>query len=88
MSSYATKWTKITKEEYFEIYSHFLLVYSSYTNPDGDDGLSFSPQMLTTWGDKEKELIKSVATKESRQQEKWDMEYFKAIEWEADDEQV
>lgn len=83
MSSYATKWKPITKDEYFKIYSHFLVVYSSYTNTDGNDGLSYYPNMLTTWGDDSKELIKCIASKENAEQEKWDYKYYQATEWEA-----
>ncbi|RTL03791.1 hypothetical protein EKK58_12075 [Candidatus Dependentiae bacterium] len=88
MSLYATKWEQISAEEYRSIYDKGLIVYSSYTNPDGDDGISCSPQMMTTWGDDERQLIKSYATRTREQAEdktkwEWDYKYYKAIEWEV-----
>ena len=58
MSRLATEWEPITKEEYHAIYNDSLFVYSTYTNTDGDDGLSSQPQLYTTWGDDEKEESK------------------------------
>lgn len=90
MSKYANKWQKITVEEYRSIYNDKLKPYSSYTNPDGNDGLSSQPQMLTTWGDDEKEIIKSIARREktypSEQHEvPWEYSYYKAIDWEEEE---
>lgn len=81
MSVYATKWCPISAEEYRKIYDGALHVYASYTNPDGDDGLTYEPQILTTWGDDEKELIKSVARRPTKHDE-WSYEHWKAVEWE------
>ena len=85
MSRYATKWKPISKEEYFEIYNGTLSVYSSYSNPDGNDGLTYTPQMLTTWGNDEKELIRHERTKENRDANDWEYKYWKALEWEVEE---
>lgn len=90
MSKQATRWSAITAEEYHAIYKNWLNVYSSYTNPDGEDGLTSTPQMLTTWGDDEKELIKSEAKREKTYPSEqfkvpWEYKYYKAIEWEEEE---
>jgi len=81
MGRYATRWKRIERDEYFKIYRHSLDVYSSFTSPDGCE-LSDRPAMKTTWGDGEKELIRSEASKKSRHDKDWKYEYWKAIEWE------
>lgn len=85
MSLYATKWEPVAQEEYHAIYNKDLSVYSSYTNPDGNDGLSYTPRILTTWGNKERELIKCIGTRERDFKPgtwDWDWKYWKAVEWE------
>lgn len=93
MSKYAERWTPCTKEEYFAIYNDKLSVYSSYTNPDGNDGITYTPQMSTTWGDEERELIRSEARREKEYEGEynmnpWSYEYYKAVKWEGDDEEL
>jgi hypothetical protein len=86
---YAEKWKEITAERYFEIYNNLgeqASVYSGYTNPDGDDGLSSTPQILTTWGDDKNELIKCVRRKEDREDKEWKERFWEAVEWEAEKE--
>lgn len=90
MSAYATRWNQISAEEYRSLYDKGLVVYSSYTNQDGDDGLSCVPQIMTTWGDDKRQLIKSYATRTKEQAEdkskwEWDYQYYKAIEWEVEE---
>jgi deoxyadenosine/deoxycytidine kinase len=90
MSIYATKWKPITVEEYSAIWDESFHVYSGYTNLDGNDGLSSIPTLLTTWGDGEKELLKSVATRDRDfEPDTWDWryKYWKAIEWEIDEDE-
>lgn len=82
MSLYATMWEEISKEEYFSIYNDSLSVYASYTNLDGDDGLSTRPKILTSWGDEERELIKCIRTKGNRHDPEWRDEFLRAVEWE------
>jgi len=88
---YATKWEPITQEEFHEIYKRKLNVYSGYTNPDGDDGLSSQPQLYITWGNDEKELIKCIATGERDRNKEdwpwtpWEYKHWKAIEWETEE---
>jgi len=89
MSRYATKWESCTAAEYHSVSKDTLSVYSSYTNPDGEDGISSQPQILTTWGDDEKELLRShgYRDKEDAKAGKWawDYKYWKAIEWGEDE---
>lgn len=96
MSKYASKWEPISSKEYFDIYNprkEELSVYSSYSNPGGNDGMTETPQMHTTWGDNEKELIKSIGKKETWDGFEstllnfdYDWKYWKAVEWESDDD--
>lgn len=88
MSLYATKWEPISQEEYHTIYNDTLSVYSTYTNPYGDDGLSSQPQLFTTWGNDEKELIKCIGTREKPippDTWDWDWKHWKAVEWEGEE---
>lgn len=87
MGVYASKWEPITQGEYHAIYNNSLRVYSSYTNPDGNDGLSYQPQLFTTWGNEEKELIKYIGTRERDYPPgtwDWDWKHWKAVEWETE----
>lgn len=90
MSKYATKWEPISRDEYYRLFKEYdssderLTVYSSYTNPDGDDGISFCPQMLTSWGTKEKELLYIRQDKDSREDIEWNWTCKKAVEWEEE----
>lgn len=89
MSKCATKWEPCSKEEYHKIYNDKLGVYSSYTNPDGNDGLSSQPQLFTTWGDDEKELIKCIGTRDRDYEPNtwnWDWKHWIAVEWEAEED--
>lgn len=87
MARYATAWKACSKETYLTIYkSKKLALYSSYTNLDGDDGISCQPQLLTTWGDDQRELIKSHATRDKesvrdRSKFEFDYKYYIATEW-------
>ena len=70
-----------TKEVYREILkAHFddFSVYSSYTNYDGNDGLTSMPQVMTVWGFKDGNLgfLKAVSTKENREQREFDHKYY------------
>ena len=78
MSKYATKWRKGTAEEYKNIYINGLQVYSTYTE---------DTEIITTWGDDDKELIKSYMTRTEEQAQdrtkwEWDYKYYIATEWE------
>jgi hypothetical protein len=70
-----------TKEVYESIMSeHFgdLKPYSSYTNPEGNDGIHYLPQIYTAWGFKDGncEIVACKATKDFIDQEKWDFKYY------------
>lgn len=90
MSKYATTWRQCTLEEYLKLLrKDDLSVYRGYTNPDGRDGISCTPQILTTWGDNDKELIKAhrIRTIEQAQDGakwEWDDKYYIATEWDEE----
>lgn len=78
MSKYAIKWREGTAEEYKNIYINGLQVYSTYTE---------DTEMITTWGDDDKELIKSYMTRTEEQAQdrtkwEWNYKYYIATEWE------
>lgn len=88
MSLYATKWVPCTAEEYHKIYNDRLHVYASYTNHDGSDGLSYQPQIYTSWGDDEKELIRCEASRERDGNggfTPWEYKHSIAIDWDDKD---
>ena len=78
-------WRKTDKHIYGAIYrEHWeeLGVFGSCTAPEGDPRLGLaSPYILTEWGFKgaDDPIIKSIGTKEDRNQKEYDYEYFIAV---------
>ncbi len=89
---YATKWEAITREEYLSIFDCLLKsgrasVHRTYTNPGKRGEPNSQAELLTTYADDKKDLIKSVGKVDRGIQPNawnWDYEYFKATEWEEE----
>ena len=79
------KWKETNKHVFHTIYlehSKDLGVFGTCTLPEGDPRLGkMNPYILTEWGfkDADEPIMKSVATKENRQQKKYDYKYYIAI---------
>lgn len=87
MKKYAIGWESISADEYFSMYRDELFVYSGYSNPGGNDGITVLPQLHTTVGDNEKELLKCIARKKNVLDKDYQYKYFKAIEWVDENEE-
>ncbi len=87
----SVRWIKTDKHVYGAIYrEHYkvLKAFGSCTCPDGDPSLGkMNPYILTEWGldGADEPMIKSVATKDSRDQKDYDYEYFIALIKKDDD---
>ena len=78
-------WTPTSPEVYAVIRAKHhteLVVFGTYSNPGGDDGMSIQPQMMTEWGFKDGNypILKALTT--------WDKPIGDQKEWERPNEKL